>query len=293
MNNYISLINGKFSNSVSVLDRGLSYGDGLFETMSWCYLKEKRMVAVEFWIRHIKRLKKSCSLAKINFPSANILNKYRKIILKKCLDKGMLEGVLKIMITRGVGGRGYKFDKNMNPTIIFLTFPKKNINKRIINEGVNLRFCKSPISTNSQLAGLKHLNRMDSVMARSEWEKDDFFDGVMLDDSENIVDGTMTNLFFIRNKILYTPLLRNSGINGIMRQVIIDKAKLFFDQVYEIEIKKNSISTFDEMFITNSLIKILPVRKLSSVKFKTSDYTKSLIDFFLKKDTKFHHLELV
>ena len=143
------------------------------------------------------------------------------------------------------------------------------------------------------IAGLKHLNRIDSVMARSEWEEDEFFDGVMLDSSGSIIDGTMTNLFFSKNKVLYTPLIKKSGINGIMRQVVIDNAKLFFKEVYEIEIKKKTISTYDDMFITNSVIKILPVTHLSNKKFKITNATREMINFFLKKSKRSKNLELV
>ena len=148
---------------------------------------------------------------------------------------------------------------------------------------MKLRFCEFPIFENSMLAGLKHLNRIDSVMARSEWEEDEFFDGVMLDNSESIIDGTMTNLFFSKNNVLYTPIIKKSGINGIMRQVVIDNAKLFFKEVCEIEIKRKTISTFDEMFVTNSVIKILPVTHLSNKKFKITNATREMINFFLKK----------
>ena len=158
---------------------------------------------------------------------------------------------------------------------------------------MKLRFCEFPIFENSMLAGLKHLNRIDSVMARSEWEEDEFFDGVMLDNSESIIDGTMTNLFFSKNNVLYTPIIKKSGINGIMRQVVIDNAKLFFKKVCEIEIKRRTISTFDEMFVTNSVIKILPVTHLSNKKFKTTNATKEMINFFLKKSKRSKNLELV
>ena len=76
MSKYISMINGKWSDSISVLDRGLSYGDGLFETMSWCYLENRKILGVEFWNRHLKRLKDSCSVTKIKFPSRNLLKNY-------------------------------------------------------------------------------------------------------------------------------------------------------------------------------------------------------------------------
>ena len=293
MNDFISLINGEFSNHVSVIDRGLSYGDGLFETMSWSYLNDEKILGVEFWDRHLERIKEGCSVVKIKLPAIKIFKNYKEKILKECLKKGISNGVLKILITRGVGGRGYKFEKNILPTIIFLSFPSRKIDKEILNNGVKLRFCEFPIFENSMLAGLKHLNRIDSVMARSEWQDDKFFDGVMFDNSENIIDGTMTNLFFSRNNVLYTPMIKKSGINGIMRQVVIENAKLFFSDVREIEIKRKTISTFDEMFVTNSVIKILPVTHLSNKKFKTTDATREMINFFFKKSKRSKNLELV
>ena len=261
MDNYVSLINGKFLKTVSVLDRGLSYGDGLFETMSWRHLRELDSFGVEFWNRHLKRLSASSLKMKIKMPSKEILNNYKDKIIKKSINLGFNEGVLKIIITRGVGGRGYKYEKDIEPTIIFLSFPKVRIDESFFKKGVNLKFCKSPIFVNHQLSGIKHLNRIDSVMARSEWQNKEFFDGVLLDDSKNIIDGTMTNIFFSKNNILYTPDLKKSGINGIMRQVVIEKSKIFFNSVHEIQINKKNLKLYDEMFITNSIIKILTVKK--------------------------------
>ena len=207
MSDFISLINGEFSKHISVIDRGLSYGDGLFETMSWSYLDDEKVLGVEFWDRHIERIKLGCSITKIKLPPTEILTNYKEKILNECLRKGIKNGVLKIVITRGIGGRGYKFEKEIVPTVIFLSFPSREINKKTLYTGVKLRFCEFPIFENSMLAGLKHLNRIDSVMARSEWEEDEFFDGVMLDNSESIIDGTMTNLFFSKNNVLYTPII--------------------------------------------------------------------------------------
>ena len=293
MSKYISMINGKWSKSISVLDRGLSYGDGLFETMSWCLLENKKVLGVEFWDRHLRRLRASCSVTKIKFPSNDLLTKYKNKILKRSYASGMREGVLKIIITRGVGGRGYKFEKDITPTVIFLTFPNNQIDTKFYKSGVKLRFCNSSIFSNPQLAGLKHLNRMDSVLARSEWDGKNFFDGVMVDDSNNIIDGTMTNIFFSKNNILYTPLIKKSGLNGVMRQVVIEKSKLFFKRVIETQIKKNLFKTFDEMFITNSIIKILPVKNLQEKNYKISNSTRQLIDLFSDPKTNVKHFELI
>ena len=293
MNNFTSLINGKFTETISVLDRGLAYGDGLFETMSWKYLKQNKKIGVEFWKRHKNRLKIGCEKLKINFPSEKKLEAYKKKILLASFKKGLREGTLKILISRGVGGRGYKFEKNIKPTIIFLTFPQTSSNGMLIEKGVKARFCRFNINSNNHLASLKHLNRLDSVMARSEWRSKEFFEGILLDKNENIIEGTMTNIFFSRKNILYTPQIRESGINGIMRQVITEKAKLFFDKIICKDIKKKDLGLFEEMFLTNSIIKVLPVKSLSTKKFTITNSTKKLINHFSDEDNERKNLELL
>ena len=154
MNNFISLINGKFSETVSVLDRGLAYGDGLFETMSWRYIKNGNKIGVEFWKRHKKRIKLGCEKLKIKFPSEKKLEEYKKKILSASFEKGIREGTLKILISRGVGGRGYKFERNIKPTIVFLSFPKTGTNNLIAEKGVKVRLCKFNINSNVHLSSL-------------------------------------------------------------------------------------------------------------------------------------------
>jgi len=290
MSDYISLINGKFTNQVSVLDRGLSYGDGLFETMSWCYLDNENTVGVEFWNRHLERIRYSCSIMKIKTPSLKILNECKKKILNKAISNGWNNGVLKVIISRGVGGRGYKFEKSISPSIIFLCFhgQKSNLRKNIIK----VKYCKSPISENSQIAGLKHLNRLDSVMARSEWG-DEYYEGILCDSKNNLIEGTMTNVFFIKENILFTPKIKKGGIKGIMRQVIIEKSNMFFDKIKETNIKKDCMNYYDSMFLTNSVIKVLPVNSFLEKKFRLQDSLKNLINFFEEENSKKKNLELL
>ncbi len=292
MNNFCSLIDGEFKDSISVLDRGLSYGDGIFETMVWCFIKEKKNFGVEFWNRHLRRIEKSCMITKIKMPPIELLNTYKKRILEKSFNQGLKEGVLKIIITRGVGGRGYKFDSDIKPTIIFLSFSKNHLDQSLYKNGVNVRFCESSIFKNFELAGLKHLNRLDSVIARSEWTKKDIFEGILVDDLENIVEGTMTNIFFTKDKILFTPHISNFGIKGIMRQVVMEKSMLYYEKILETSIKKSDINLFDEMFLTNSILKIVPVKKLGNKIFRISDETKNFIEYFFDNKKK-ENLELL
>ena len=281
MKKNLSIINGEFKDSISVYDRGLAYGDGFFETMLWDSFEKKKETnfGVEFWLRHLKRIKDGCRLMQINFPSDDEIVRQRNIILKASL-KEKKSGLLKMIITRGVGGRGYKFEKNMSPTIIFLSLQKPKIEKEYFKSGVNVKICKTHLSKNTNLFGFKHLNRLDSVLARSEWEDKNIFEGAFVDSKQNILEGTMTNIFFVQKKTLITPPIIDSGINGVMRQVVIDNAKFFFDKVIIQNINLSDVKNFDQMFLTNSVLKIIPVRKFEKKKFIIKKNVKDFISFF-------------
>ncbi len=278
MKNFISLINGQFKDQLSVLDRGVSYGDGFFETMKWSYSRNRKHSGVEFWKRHVKRIKKTSKILGIKLPKTKILDEYKSIILDKAKQNGYSNGILKIIITRGVGGRGYRYEEDMLPTIIFLVFPSVSNFKN----DINLKFCSTSLSENKVLAGLKHLNRIDSVIARSEWKTDKIYEGVFLDSDNFLIEGTMSNIFLIKNGTLYTPPLSHSGIEGIMREVLIEKGKLFFKSVKITRISKERLNEFDEMFISNSIIKVLPVKQIENIKFSIFSSTQKIIDYFSK-----------
>ena len=281
MLNFISLINNEFQEKISVLDRGFSYGDGFFETMSWRYLggAVRPITKVEYWQRHYERIKAGCDLMQIRLPSQSDLIRQRQKILVRAVDLGMKEGILKLIITRGVGGRGYKFDNEINPTVVFLVFPKHQINPLIYDNGVKTTFCKTNLYSHNRLFGLKHMNRLDSVLARSEWG-DEFFEGIFLDEKDNLVEGTMTNIFFIKGNTLITTPISNSGIDGIFRQVIIEKTDVFFNKINITKVNKKNLRNFDQMFLTNSILKVVPVKSLGNKKFFIGENLKKILNFF-------------
>ena len=287
MSQNLSLINGEFKDSISVYDRGLAYGDGFFETMLWDSLEEKNEtnVGVEFWLRHLRRIKDGCQLMQINLPFDEEIIRQRNLILKASL-KEKKSGLLKMLVTRGVGGRGYKFERNMLPTIIFLSLPKPKVKKEYFKPGVVVKICKTQLSKNTNLFGYKHLNRLDSVLARSEWEDKNIFEGIFVDSKRNILEGTMTNIFFVHEKTLITPPIIDSGINGVMRQVIIDKAKFFFDKLVIQKINLRDVEKFDQMFLTNSVLKVIPVIRFEKKKFIKKKNVIDLINFFNCKNDR-------
>jgi 4-amino-4-deoxychorismate lyase len=226
-------------------------------------------------------------------PPKDLLNSYKNKILKKSSESELDSGVLKIIITRGVGGRGYKYESNLKPTIIFLSFPAKTIDQKLYNTGVKVKLCETDILQNKRISGIKHLNRLDSVIARSEWDNN-FFEGLFVDKSGNLLEGTMTNIFFIKNKVLYIPKLKSFGIEGIMSQVIKEKKNLFFKDFMERNLKFSEINNFDAMFLTNSIIRVLPVKNLENVSFTITDELKNLVEYFsTSSKIKNNNLELL
>ena len=136
--------------------------------------------------------------------------------------------------------------------------------------GINLFLCKYRLSENPKIAGIKHLNRLDQVIARAEWA-DEFQEGVTLDSQENVVEGTMTNLFIQSGEQLRTPTLERCGVQGIMRDYIMQIADGFFQSCKETDITLQQLKQADAIFMCNSVIGIWPVQNFESTKYKVTD----------------------
>lgn len=268
-NSHISLVNNTFSKNLSVYDRGIAFGDGFFETMKWM-ISNDSLPKVEFWNRHMKRIIDSCKTARINIPPLKILNSHKLKILNRAKQKNIKEGILKLIVTRGSGGRGYRFNEKMKPTIIFLSFPFHPYKSSFYSKGIELKIYKNFLSKNYSLEGLKHLNRFDSVLLANEIDNRGDFEGLITDENNNIIEGMMSNIFFIRKKVLHTPNIQSIGIKGIMRQVIIEKFSYLFDEVVVENINKKRIEIFENAFITNSIMGIIPVKKIENKSYNIS-----------------------
>jgi 4-amino-4-deoxychorismate lyase len=134
---------------------------------------------------------------------------------------------------------------------------------------------------NPSLAGIKHLNRLEQVIARSEWDASNIQEGLMLDMNENVVEGTMSNLFLVKDNILYTPKLEHCGIEGVLRNILISIANEHQIRVVEKKISKQDVYSASEIFMTNSIIGIWPVIQLEKVQYKIGTLTRELQKLFL------------
>jgi len=247
-------INGESKEYIEVADRGFQYGDGLFETIE---IRGGQAVVLE---RHLERLNSGCQRLNIPFPGAELLSREARML---CRQWDSTRAVLKIIVTRGSGGRGYRQPDVIQPT-------------RVLSQGIVVRFCTTRLGLNSTLAGIKHLNRLEQVMARSEWDDPAIQEGLMLDANDHVIEGTMTNLFYIKNNSLYTAALTQSGVAGIVRGIVMMLSARYGLSVIEHEFTKDELLSADEAFVCNSIIGIWPIRQIEAAHFPVGPITQSI-----------------
>jgi len=259
------LINGQKINSISARDRGLHYGDGLFETIA---VIDGRC---PFWDRHVQRLQSGCQ--RLSFPVADIALLQAEA---QQLIKNETRAVLKLILSRGEGGRGYRYPEPTNTTRILMRHPWPDYPAQNWQGGVQIRFCDTTLARQPQLAGLKHLNRLEQVLARNEWQDDNIADGLMSDENGNVIEGTISNIFMVQNGILITPNLSHCGVAGIMRERILELAEKEKLSIRIAHITKEQLLAADEIFLSNSLIGLWPVTKLDGQLFTIGETSRKL-----------------
>jgi 4-amino-4-deoxychorismate lyase len=271
------LINGHPTEQLSVLDRGFQYGDGLFETL------RIRDGQPQHWLRHMKRLVTGCERLSIAVPDLECLRTEAVSLCRGFVaERGeSSHGVLKITVTRGSGGRGYATTDVHEPTRVLAVFEAPEFPASHRTQGVTLRLCEMRLGHNPVLAGIKHLNRLEQVLARSEWDDPDIAEGVLLDNNNNVIEGTMSNLFCVQESAggrptLLTPTLSRCGVRGVTRDRILEIAMQHDIPGRETDLQLADFQQASEVFISNSLIGIWPVRRFMQQDYAIGPITRRL-----------------
>ena len=183
------LINGQDSGTLSAQDRGLLYGDGLFETLAI-----RKGVPLR-WERHLQRLMLGCERLGIPCPDVTALT-----LESLALCKGHDRALLKLIVTRGVGGRGYRAPAQPQATRILTCHPWPDYPADAARDGVRVRLCRTRLAQQPALAGIKHLNRLEQVLARAEWNDEEIAEGLLFDREDHVIEATMSNPTIIRIK---------------------------------------------------------------------------------------------
>jgi len=259
------LVNGQASDDISSLDRGLLYGDGVFETIA---VQDGRP---RFWLRHLARLAAGCTRLGIPSPRGTLLLEEAQGLIAD-----VHRGVLKLIVTRGCGGRGYRPESTAHATRIVQLHPWPEYPGCCAHAGVRLRLCRLRLGHAPALAGIKHLNRLEQVLARAEWSDPDIMEGVLLDAEGRLVEGTMSNLFLARDGVLMTPALDRCGVAGVLRTVVLELAAGEAVPVQVRSLGLDELRGADEVFLTNSLIGIWPVNAFEDRAYPLGALTRRL-----------------
>jgi len=258
------LVNGNPADSISVADRGLSYGDGVFRTL--CI----RQGSPFCWERQYAKLRHDCDALLIPCPSEDILLHELKLL------SGAESGVAKIIVTRGIGERGYAPSSQENATRIVSFHSSPAYEEVFYVNGITLHQCDLKISRQPRLAGIKHLNRLENVIAAGECQAAGAPEGLLEDEEGLVISGTRSNLFAVFDGRLSTPDLFASGVAGVQRDRVFTWAEQHGVQCTVAQLKIQDLLRADEIFLVNSVFGLWPVAHLQGKDFSQRKFSLAI-----------------
>jgi 4-amino-4-deoxychorismate lyase len=250
----ISVVDGRAADSMPLTDRGGSYGHGLFETMLL------HSGALPLLPQHSARLLKDAPILGLNI-TADCLESNISSLLKLLEPQQLSSGIIKVTLTAGSGGRGYAPPSPSAAvpriSVQYFALPQESQQQR--QKGIRVTECDYRLPLNPVLAGIKHLNRLDQVIARSEWG-DEYEDGIMFSSDHQVIETTRANLFVKLASGWVTPRLDQAGVRGVMRELLLHR--LFRSaglQVKEATISREQFDSADEIFSCSSVRGLVPI----------------------------------
>ncbi|MBR9830428.1 MAG: aminodeoxychorismate lyase [Oceanospirillales bacterium] len=259
------LINGQPADQIGIADRGLAYGHGLFETLP---VIDGMPI---FYAEHLQRLLLGCK--RLGIPSDRLSYQLERDLQQ--LEPITGPAVLKIILTCGSGGRGYLTPDPAAPQRILILSPMPEY-PGSPERGVRVRWCQTQLACQPLLSGIKHLNRLEQVLARNEWRDPDIREGLVCDTRGFVVEGTMSNLCLIRGNRFCTPNLDQAGVEGVIRNQLLQLAPMLGLQIETGNYTPADIEAADELLVCNSLIGIWPITRLESRDYALGEYTRRL-----------------
>ncbi len=257
------LVNGEPGEKVGAADRGLAYGDGVFRTLA------VRASRPQAWPHHYRKLQHDCAALGLACPPEKLL---RDELARAVPAAG--ECAAKIIVTRGAGERGYAPPPAAVPTRVVMTSPLPQHPADHVTRGVAVRMCAIRLALQPALAGVKHLNRLENVLARAEWNDPAIAEGIMLDVAGKVISGTMSNLFIVEGEALVTPALSDCGVAGVTRDRVRAAAARRGIACGECEIGIERLMRADAALLVNSLIGVWQVAALGERRWAPQEITR-------------------
>lgn len=249
------LVNGIEQSYIDVENRGLAYGDGLFTTAKIIGGK------VQYLTAHVHRLLLGCEkLALLAPDKVELTKQFIKIAEQYSL------AVLKVIITAGSGGRGYARSNTSHSNVIIMVYDYPNHYDELVSQGISLGNSNQQIGVNPMFSGIKHLNRLEQVLLRQELVGSKEDDLIVTNVNDEVIEATSANLFFWLDDKLCTPDIALSGVNGIMRQTILQQYPDTL--IRNVSLKQLESST--AMFICNCVMGVMPVKSYNGRTLNTT-----------------------
>jgi 4-amino-4-deoxychorismate lyase len=245
----LTLCNGRFTNNVAAESRGLAFGDGVFETV---LIRSSRPLWLE---EHLQRLVAGASVLNIPCDIAAIKRDCELVLAS--IDMPM--AVLKIILCRGHVARGYT--PHFSAPDRVLTISAYTPQLKAWNDGIALAVCQTQLSKQVRLAGIKHLNRLEQVLAADELLNRGYQEGLMMHGGR-IIEANRSNVFLVVDGELVTPALGLCGVNGIMRQQVLKHADDLGISSRICDVGISLLQKAEEVFVCNSVFGIWPVTKV-------------------------------
>lgn len=255
-----SFVDGRPGDDVAVLDRGLLYGDGLFETVRFCD------GTAPLWPRHWARLETGAARLALRVPPRAAVEATAR---RACA--GLASAAVRITLTRGVGERGYAPPAATEPTWIVTAAPAPMVPADWYAQGIRVRCCSLRLAAQPRLAGIKHLNRLEQVLARAEWNDPAIAEGLLADAGGKVISATAANLFIVHGARLLTPALDECGVAGVARAEVMARR-----EVTVARLTWDDVMRADEVFLTSSLRGILPVSRIDTQAFAPGAVARAL-----------------
>ena len=259
------LVNGRQGNLISIRDRGFLYGDGVFRT-----LRAAGGIA-RHWSLHYQKLQQDCTALGINCPALGLLSAELDELLEQHPDS-----VIKIIITRGEGSRGYTPPVAADPTHAWDVSPLPDYPKDRKKYGIKARLCQLRLGYQPRLAGVKHLNRLENVLAANEWDDAEIAEGLLMDTAGNVIEATCSNLFVVAQGKLITPDLSRCGVAGMQRDRVIAWAEQHNMPLQVRDVSVTEVLHADELFVVNSIIGLWPLRELEGSSWTSFPVTQKI-----------------
>ncbi|MGK2953339.1 MAG: aminodeoxychorismate lyase [Thiobacillus sp.] len=258
------LVNGHPADTVDALDRGLAYGDGIFRTL-------RTQDGQPLWWRdHYAKLAADSAGLMLDCPDDAELR------AEVCRVAEAGQGVVKIVLTRGVGARGYAPPAAQAGTRIVLSAPLPAYAQADAPNDITARWCTLRLARQPRLAGIKHLNRLENVLARAEWNDPTIFEGLLCDDSGAVIGGVMSNLLIARDGELFTPDLGQCGVAGVARMRLLRAASRRSIPTHIARLSPGAILAADEVMLCNSVIGVRRVGRLDDVTWSPAGWTQTM-----------------